>query len=227
MNEAQIQRMIQLKENFTGQQFQWIKTADKKLLGKVVECRDIQPGPGGTFVAHFSDGSKVDAGQINTKLMMLHGGVKPLTKSELSALNTSQPAAKKEPVPTTDIVTNPEQVGKNPKAASSETAQPKDRRKDISKDKASDMFAMFNTDETKLSLDLNIKLPDKKLLKMMYNSAEDKEEFVEQLSGYVYSQINKSTIKDSLLKTLEPQKRKKKKSSESGIKVTEVKDEDN
>jgi hypothetical protein len=50
---------------------------------------------------------------------------------------------------------------------------------------------------------MNIKLPDKKLLKLMYNNAENKQEFLEQLADYVSSSINNSTVRDSLCKMLE------------------------
>ena len=43
MNEAEIQRLMSLKDNFVGQSFQWIKSKDENLLGKVVRCRDIVP----------------------------------------------------------------------------------------------------------------------------------------------------------------------------------------
>jgi hypothetical protein len=229
MNEAQIQRMIQLKESFTGQKFQWVKTSDKALLGKIVECRNIEPGKGGKFMAYFDDGSKVDAGQINTKLMMLHGGMEPLSRQELQALN-SRPEPIKSTIDNPNIVTDPSQIGK-PLTSNkvvpdySKTVDPPSR--EIQDPPAADMFAMFNAEETSLLLNLNIKLPDKKLLKMMYNSADNKEKFIDQLSSYVHSQINKNIIKESILKTLDPPKKTVRKTSETEIKVTEVKDEDN
>jgi hypothetical protein len=62
---------------------------------------------------------------------------------------------------------------------------------------------MFNVEESTLNLKINIKLPDKKLLKMMYNSSENKQEFMEQLAEYLGSKINKSIIVESMKQILE------------------------
>ena len=48
------ERLISLKENFTGQRFQWVKTTDASRLGTIVKCKDIQP-KGRGFTAVFND----------------------------------------------------------------------------------------------------------------------------------------------------------------------------
>jgi len=95
------------------------------------------------------------------------------------------------------------------------------------KQNSSTMFSMFNTEETRLNVSLNIKLPNKKLLKMMYENADDKEIFLSDLSQYVYSEINKDIVKSSLKKTLVPSSKKNNASTKktTEVIVTEVKEE--
>lgn len=246
LNEAGIQRLISLKESFSGQKFQWVKTADDALLGKVVECRDIQPTQRGRFMAYFDDGSKVDAEHINDKLMMLHGDMRPLSKGDIKAINGPSTPNRNTEVPP-GVVVDPKDVGTSATNESKLHSIPNEfdefrthPEQNIPKTEAApnveqkpsaptgDMFAMFNADETNLSINIKIKMPDKKLLKMMYTSAEDKDKFINQLSGYVYSQINKDITKDSLIKILDPPKKApRKKTDESEIKVTEIDNENN
>lgn len=190
-------KLIALKENFTGQKFQWIKTSRPELLGKVVKCRDVDFGPGGTFIVTFDDGSKIDSTKLNSDLLMIHGDMQPLSKGEVESINGPKPSlGLNQTAPPTAKVTPiaPEsRVQTEPRPQFNPAPPP-----------AANMFEMFNSDETQISIGLKVKLPDRKLLKMMYTSAENKDKFLAELSEYLYSKINKQVIKESMQQVLDP-----------------------
>ena len=86
------EKLINYKQNFTGQQFQWIKTNRPELIGKVVKCRDIQ-AQGNKLVAIFDDGSSISADNLNKDLMMIHGDSQPMSKEEVQSLQRPRPSA--------------------------------------------------------------------------------------------------------------------------------------
>ncbi len=67
-----------------------------------------------------------------------------------------------------------------------------------------------------------VKLPDKKLLRMMYTSAEDKEKFLDELSEYVSREINNSVIKDSISSMVAPQAPPRREKAGQTITVSEI-----
>lgn len=229
------ERLISLKENFTGQKFQWIKTPKKELLGKVVKCRDIEP-KGRGYMAIFNDGSAISTDLLNRNLMMITDGMEPLSKSEVLSINGPQVAPsnqnnvgptgsgpiqmpdnlKQFETPTSQKITEPtkETVQENPFIRQTPVH-------------ATNMFSMFNADETNLTISVNLKLPNKKLLKMMYENADNKETFLSDLSQYVYSKINNNIVKESLKKTLVPTSKKRTSKGvppSATITVTEIKE---
>ena len=209
-------QLISYKQNFTGKEFQWIKTDRPELIGKVVKCRDVSPN--GTVV--FDDGSSIHAKDLNNKLMMIHGDMKPLNRSEVESLYPPRPSAtvSKLTPPTSDPVSTLESQIETPKATTNTATT-------TSTVPTVNPFEMFNSDETELNIKINIKLPDKKLLKLMYNNAENKEEFIGHLSDYVNNHINIDTIKDSIELMLAPSKKPTNSSIKSNIKITEIKDD--
>lgn len=182
------EKLFSLKENFTGQKFQWVKTLDPNLLGKVVRCRDVDY-LGNKYIVIFDDGSRIDSELLNRNLMMIHGDMQPLSREEVASLNG--PMINKNQ-------TQP-QVNTQPQ---SNFEQKTIHQPPLTQAKAN-MFTMFNSEESVINLKLNIKLPDKKLLKMMYNSSENKQEFMDQLAEYLGSRINKSIIVDSMRQLLD------------------------
>ena len=219
-------QLIGYKQNFTGQKFQWIKTPRPELIGKLVVCRDIQPS-GHSAIVVFDDGSSIDVKRLNSDLMMIMGDMKPLTKEEVTSIYSPPP-------PVNDSI-NKEKVNEpaNPNGGASrietrvhlDTAPPVNNSNGASK---ANPFEMFSSEYSEFTIKMNIKLPDKKLLKLMYNNAENKQEFLEQLSDYVSSSINNTIVLDSLCKMLEaspstPPKDKNKVKEE--IKLTEISDE--
>jgi hypothetical protein len=187
MNE---EKLVSLMENFTGQKFQWIKTNRPELLGKVVVCRNIEPR-GDKFFAHFDDGSTVDTAQLNTNLLMISGDMPPLSKEEVAAI-----AGPRRPVTAPNLIPpNPTHPSHQPMAHQPQAKPMQSQPPSVPK---SNMFDMFSSENSQISLSLLVKLPDKKLLKMMYTNADDKEKFLEELSDYVFREINKKVVKDAV-----------------------------
>jgi hypothetical protein len=67
---------------------------------------------------------------------------------------------------------------------------------------------------------LKVRLPDKKLLKMMYASAENKDKFLDELSEYLQSVINKQVIADSMKESLDHTPVKKKEAAPASPQIT-------
>jgi hypothetical protein len=212
-------QLISYQQNFSGQEFQWIKTDRPELMGKLVKVRDIRPS-GRSAVAIFDDGSQVDVTEINNKLMMIHGDMQPLSRAEVNSISAPR---KPEAIPPTKLANGETTAPISPKAVST---SPNIEKPVMSSPEppVANPFAMFNSDETEITLKLNIKIPDKKLLKMMYSNAEDKELFIDQLSKYVNSLINNKVVNESMVRILDYKKTTSPKPKPKGeeIKLTEV-----
>lgn len=239
-NKMDTERLISLKENFTNQRFQWVKTNDQNLLGKVVKCKDIHP-KGRGFIAVFNDGSSIPTDNLNRNLMMITEGMQPLSKAEVQAI-AGPPRVEKAAAPSVagpmgsgpiqmpdelKQFQTPESETTRPAANNSQAGtqhSPKTERHFTPKQSESNMFSMFNAEETNLNVAVTIKLPNKKLLKLMYENADDKEKFLSDLSQYVHSKINKDIVKGSLEKTLVPASKKTKPTPQkkTEVIVTEV-----
>ena len=215
------QKLISLKQNFTSQQFQWIKTDRPELIGKLVKCRDVQPTPDGRFMIFFDDGSKIDSTKLNSNLLMIMGETQPLTRAEVESIypqarpKQSQPAPAQpaaQSVPVSGPIQIPPDLSPPVQPSPAKPVQATPTQK-------SNMFVMFNSEPTEISIDLEVKLPEKKLLKMMYFGAEDKEKFVSELADYLLEMINKKAVTDSINKMLVAQPKKK---PETGVRLTQV-----
>ena len=212
------QKLISLKQNFTSQQFQWIKTDRPELIGKLVKCRDVQPTPDGRFTVLFDDGSRIDSSKLTSNLMLITSESQPLSKSEIESLYPNRPrvappqnraASDPSPLPPAQ----PQVQAPPPLVNSQPVPAPAPEKK-------ANMFVMFNSEPTNISIDLEVKLPEKKLLKMMFLGAEDKEKFVSELADYLLEMINKSVITESINQMLTPPPKKK---IEPGVRLTEAK----
>ena len=207
-----VERLMSLKENFTGQTFQWIKPDSGALLGKLVKCKDID-SRGNRFFAIFDDGSTVDVESLNSKLLMIHGDLKPLTREEVESIysiNVRPPQSNVKTDQTAKI--NTQRVEPSLQIPIQEQKQ------------RDNMFNLFNTEESTFNVKLSIKLPDKKLLKLMYSSAENKAEFLDQLSEYLLSKIDKGVILNSAKSILDVQIEKPVEKIKTQIKITEAND---
>lgn len=211
------EKYISYKQNFTGQSFQWVKTPRPELLGKVVKCRDVQP-LGNMIMAIFDDGSQIDATKLTSDMMMISQDSPALTMEEVKAIyGPRAPMIPKvnEPIKTPNV-NSPVSENISP----SQNTAPVQPKVEV---KRSNMFEMFNSDSSVISLNVSAKLPDKKLLKMMYNSAEDKEKFLTELTEYVHGLINKQVVRDSINQMMNPGNPIKKEKPEPGsIKLTEI-----
>lgn len=188
-------RLMSLMENFTGQKFQWVKTDKPEILGKVVKCRTIEPR-GDRFLVLFDDGSSVDSAFLNKNLFMLHGDAEPLSRPEVEAINGPLKPVEAKPAPPTPPQDRRIQEGVVPQTAPIFSGSAT----------KTNMFDMFNSEESNISIALSVKLPDKKLLKMMYQNAENKDKFLDELSDYMQRMINKQVIKDSVISIVDTQK---------------------
>lgn len=179
-------KLISLMENFSGAKFQWIKTDKPEILGKVVTCRTIEPF-NNRFIAIFDDGSKVDSSQLNTNLLMLHGDMQPLSKSEVESINVNRkPQVASKPLNSTTIP-NTKQNQTNSTESKNNPTSP-----------AMNMFDLFESEDREIALNLSIGLPDQDFLKMMYSNAKDKNKFLGELSDYVFRVINKKVVQDAI-----------------------------
>jgi hypothetical protein len=182
------ERLIQLMENFKGQNFQWIKTNRPELLGKTVKCRSIEPR-GNKFIVLFDDGSSVDSDQLNSALFMITEDMQPLSKAEVEAIagpSRVQPKPRVQPVNSqiTDSVTQ---------------SMP-----------GHSMFEMFDSNDRDIQLGITVKLPDQDFLGMLYSNAKDKDKFMDELTDFVFRVINKKVVKESITKMFDvPQPAKK------------------
>lgn len=227
------EQLISYKQNFTGQKFQWIKTNRPELLGKIVRCRDVQP-IGNSALAVFEDGSKIDVRQLNNDLMMIVGDMQPLSREEVESISGRSVAPPPAAPPAGPTGSGPIEIPDELKdyQTTNQTKEPKPAPKaQVKSDNSEPVknpFEMFNSDYNELVLKMNVKIPDKKLLKMMYSNAENKEEFLNQLASYIYSMINNSTVVESLesifVTSSKTKSSSKSKTPAEEIKLTEIDD---
>ena len=225
MNNQDIEKLVSLKENFTGQKFQWVKTDRLELLGKVVVCRYINKAAGGRFYAYFDDGSKVDTADLNRNLLMIHGDMQPLSKDEVLAIYKPKSAFSNQP--TLEPSPNPNiQPVMQSRMTSSPIGEPRSQEARIVTpipEPKTNMFSMFNSEDSQISLNVTVRLPERKLLKMMYTNAENKDKFLSELSEYIQAMINNKIVRESVEQILSPTTKSTiKKDSEPDIKVREL-----
>jgi len=203
-------KLISLMENFSGAKFQWIKTDRPELLGKVVNCRTIEPR-GNRFFAIFDDGSTVDTSQLNTSLLMLHGDMQPLSKAEVESISgPKRPLAQ----PNKPISTGPIGSGQPlPVTHNPNLTQPQAP--------STNMFEMFNSEERNIDLQITMSLPEQDFLKMMYANAKDKENFLAELSDYVFRAINKTVIQSAISTMVVPPQPKQQRTGPT-VNITEI-----
>ena len=171
--------------------------------------------------------------------MMITDGMEPLSKSEVLSINGPHVAPSNQnnvgptgsgPIQMPDSLKQFETpLSQKPTPPPSQMIKEGENphKKEDPIHAATNMFSMFNADETNLTISVNLKLPNKKLLKMMYENADNKETFLSDLSQYVYSKINNNIVKESLKKTLVPTSKKRTSKGvppSATITVTEIKE---
>ena len=208
-----IDAIMALKNSFQGQKFQMVKGKGQK-LGKVFEVIDIEPTRGGYF-ATLNDGSKVSVDSLNSNFMMLMDEQPPLSMAEISSINDGYTAPA---VDTTMIAPGldvPPEIqaeltapkAKTPAEMLHGTPSPASQPKATVSE--SDLFGMFALEETAINLSIKSRLPNRSLLKAMYQNSQNPEEFINKLSIHINNSVTADSIKDSLWKMLDPEKKKK------------------
>ena len=203
-----IEELMAIKNTFQGNKLQWIKTQDRSKMGKIVSVVEIEPGNRGKYIAQLSDGSRIDTDRLSSDLMMLMDDQPALSMAEIQSINyipslsDANGIAPGIPEEFKNDLIN--QVKEKPSIQSSIPAPTPTTLVD-----AGDLFGMFALEDTELALTVSIKLPSKNLLKMMYTTSQDKEQFLNRLSMYINNSVTTNSIKDSLVKSFGQDKKKK------------------
>ncbi len=207
-----IDAIMALKNSFQGQKFQMVKGKGPK-LGKVFEVADIEPSRGGYF-AMLNDGTKISVDTLNSNFMMLMDDQPLMSMAEIASINedyvqpinSSEKIAPELQIPDelkTQITVPTPQVSAQVQQISAPAPQ-------VSASVASntDLFGMFALEETTLSITVKVQLPNKSLLKAMYQNSQNQSEFINKLSSHINNSVTVDSIKDSLWKMLDPEKKK-------------------
>jgi hypothetical protein len=206
MTGYDIDALIAVKDHFQGNNFQWVKTADRSKLGTVVRVNDILPGGRGSFVAQLSDGTRLPVENLTNNLMMLMDDQPALTMGEIMSINQVPSISEGVNIDPSLPPEIREEISSQP--TPSRIEQPAQPRQVASTDPG-DLFGMFSLEQTDLALSISIKLPAKNLLKMMYTNSQNKEEFLNKLAAYINNNVTTDSIKESMRRSLDPDKKKK------------------
>lgn len=207
MTGFDIDSLMAIKDSFQGHNFQWVKSQDRAKLGKVVRVTDVLPGAKGRFIAQLSDGTQIPTDQLSSNLMMVMEDQPAMSMAEILSINEL-------PSVSQEIQISPTIPEEFAQAISAKQVSPKPTEA-VAQPQASrntdpgDLFGMFSLEETDLPLTVSIKLPAKNLLKMMYVNSQNKEEFLDRLSAYINNNVTIDSIKSSIRKNLDPDKKKK------------------
>lgn len=223
-----IDELMSIKNAYQGQKFQWIKPDDKSRLAKVVTVTDVIPGKrmntvNGVvqqYAAVLSDGSRIDTERLTNNLMMLHEEQEPMTMQEVLSIyqepeldvkevKQALPEDYKKDSTLPDQNTNPANmpISQLKNIDPSQLQQPQrnqqalQERTTVEIDTRS-LFGMFEVKETSLNLKVDVPLPAKNLLKMMFTNSQDKDKFIEQLAAHINNSITPAAIQESVNKMM-------------------------
>lgn len=200
-----VEAIMALKNSFQGQKFQMVKGKGSK-LGSVFQVIDVEPSRAG-YMAMLNDGSKITIDALNNNFMMLMDDQPPMSMVEIASINdgyTGAPAAKAEIAPDLQV---PEELKQEIIAPAPAVSAPV--RSVSTPATTTDLFGMFSLEDTNITVVVGVKLPNKSLLKAMYQNSQNKDEFIDKLSAHINNSVTADSIKDSLWKMLDPEKKKK------------------
>lgn len=221
MAEFDMDELMRLNDAYKGNEYQWIKPQDKNQLGKLVKVLDIIPGKRKNtstgniqlYYAKLSDGIAIETSALDNVLMRIHEDQQPLSKAEVlsiyqepsldvDAISKDLPINNEiiDNTKSNDLINKPISELNKLQSIDFESLEPLAKNENVLND--FDLFGMFEVKDTQISLKLNIKLPDKNLLKMMLNNAQDKDEFTNKLSNYINSNINLDSVNLAVYKLL-------------------------
>lgn len=217
-----INELMSAKNSYQSQKFQWVKTNDHKKLGTVVTVNDVIPGkrlntingPMQRYNAILSDGTSIDTEDLTSRLMMLLDDQPPMTMAELISINqdvvVDLNAVKADlPPDLQELSTLPASSPKNLGAPGHDDSGFGPGRNVGPAVNPKDIFGLFSLEDTNLSINVSVKMPSKSLLKMMYSNAQDKEQFLNQLSAYINNSITQAAIHESVKRMFGQDKNKK------------------
>lgn len=171
MNLETNTKTTELREHYIGKSFQWTKPIDPLKLGIIVKCNDVKNSQGMTRLI-FEDGSK-----INLEILSDH-------LTEVYDINNP-------PIETPVM-------SKNLNDAIKKTIQNTTTKPEIKTENKVDIFDMFQINEFDFPIKIKSKLPPIDVLKMMYNSSENKDEFLNIITNKLIKSINEDSLKDSI-----------------------------
>lgn len=234
MTGYDVDELMSIKNAYQGQKFQWIKplATEKHKLATVVTVTDVVPGrvmktqsgPVQRFVAILSDQSQVDSEALTNHLMMLHEDQPPLTMAEvqsiymdpgldLDAIKADLPSELRElsNLPNSNQADRPTPNPAPQRPDFAPTPQGVDQssvRQTIPLD-TKGLFGLFALEDSNINLKIDVKLPSKALLKMMFENSQDKDQFIDQLSAHINNSITLDDIKGSVRNYMGQDKKKK------------------
>jgi len=197
-----IDAIMSLKNSFQNQKFQLVKGAPSTRLGKVFEVMDVNQNRSGFYV-ELNDGTKLSVDTLNSDYMMLMDEQQPLTAVEIQSINIDS-------YPISNTV-NPPEITDFGITSTSTAPVTKSIGSEPTRQTASsttDLFGMFSLEETQLNISIKVNLPNKNLLKVMYQNSQNQLDFVNKLSSHINNSVTADSIKESLWKMLDPDKKK-------------------
>lgn len=197
-----IDAIMSLKNSFQNQKFQLVKGPKSPRLGKVFEVMDIGQARTG-FYAELNDGTKLSIDSLNSDYMILMDEQQPLSMLEIQSINIDQypPINAVNPTEISQDLQIPAEI-KQEMAMHVQPPAPKQVAQ------TTDLFGMFALEETQLNISVKVKLPNKTLLKAMYQNSQNQSDFIDKLSSHINNSVTADSIKESLWKMLDPDKKK-------------------
>lgn len=199
-----IDALITLKNSLSENDLQWVKTTDQSKIGKIVRVVDVIPLTNNKFIAVLSDGTRLDTDEVHAKLMMVTEDQPPLTMLELYSINEY-----------TAFIDPTNTEVDSPTSQSSQLIQTNSTGHQIHPNtinkhtEPSSIFGLFELHNTLLKLSVTLNMPSTDVLKVMYINSKNKDEFISGLSDYVYQNITKESISQSIIELLSKSKKTK------------------
>jgi hypothetical protein len=170
----------QFKNEFIGKKYQWLITPDPSIrTGRIVSCIDVVPS-GNSAVAKFNDGTFLNIDVIDD---YMGDGNQPTLEVPNEAADNQDSSPQSPPTNESSSNTQPKQESSTPHKV--------------------DLFENFSKSNKNIDFKVSIDLPDFNLIKLMYQNASDKEDFLNQLAKYTIQNVDENVIKQSWNEILE------------------------
>jgi len=218
MNPDLLQQVATYRDFFLHKQMQWIKSSDPAKVAKLVTVSEVF-ARGKDIYAQLSDGTSIPVTRLNNDLMMITNDTPAMSLDQVRSIN-ADPGVSVSPKSGTDddpysdtsleVAESPKTVREHyeNKMGGQQPVQESavERRVQSSAPQNQNFFNQFTADSINLNLNITINLPPMNLLKMMYNNAKDKNEFLKNLCSHINNQITESVIQESIIKKIDSKK---------------------